>query len=794
MSQKTKKKIPRTVQQSIPYEYIYPQGIIESENGWFSKAYNLEDINFSIAPEEEQKDIFINFEKLLNSFSIDCPFQIVIHNFKADKVATLKKVRLKPERDGLNKYRNELNGVLLTKISEGNNSLRQNKYLVVSYQNDNVDDALRVMYNIDTEVAKAIQNVSKAAKVEHLSIESLLNTLYNIYHKNEDGSFGNATDDHGNLYLDFDLMAKQGLTTKDMIAPEGMEFKNNFFKIGETYGRAMFLEKVPNFLTTDYLADLANINAEMLISLHYKPIESASALKMVKDKLTNINANIGKRQRDAAKEGVGITLLPPELEAQQISTKELYHDIIGRDQKVFYFTLCVCVFADSKKELQESIRQIESIANNKHNCPLRTLLFQQEEGLNTCLPLGRNRIKSSKLLTTESCSIFMPYTSQELHQKNGIFYGLNQTTKNLIMFDRMNPKNHNYNGLYTGESGSGKSFQAKCEMLQVLLRSPKNKVYVIDPESEYGDIARALYGEVIELTPTSKTYVNPFDMDLRFGGDDDPVAQKSDYIIGMIDIICGKNNPLTPQQKGVIDRCVKNLYRDYLAHLEKVRIMDPTKTSDKAAAPTLNGLYNELLRQNDVEAKEVASYIEIYAQGSQNIFSHKSNVNTNARMVVYDIKKLGSGMAPLALHICLNDIWNKMFENYEQGYNTWIYIDEFYILLQNESAAKFLMMIWKRARKWRGVPTGIMQNAEDLLNSDTTRNIFNNTAFQVISSSSKMDRAILNDLLQIPESQLSFINNAKKGDGLIYTGEILLPFTNQYPTDIEIFNLMNTTK
>lgn len=793
MAKKIKKRIPRTVQQSIPYEYLHPQGIIESENGWFSKAYTLEDINFSIAPEEEQKDIFINFEKFLNSFTIENPFQIVIHNFKADKAATLKEIRLQPERDGLNKFRNELNHVLLNKISEGNNSLRQNKYLIVSTQNDKVDDALKEMYSIDAEVANAIQNVNKAARVEYIPTEERLATLYNIYHKNEDGTFGNAQDSNGNYYLDLSTLSKQGLTSKDIIAPTGFEFKSNFFKIGETYGRALFLEKVPNFLTTDFLADLANINAEMLISLHYKPIESATALKMVKDKLLNINADIGKRQKGAAKEGYSISLLPPELEAQQAATKDLMKDIMERDQKVFYFTLCLSIFADSKQELQESIRQIDSIAG-KYNCPLRTLLFQQEEGLNTCLPLGRNRIKSGKMLTTESCSIFMPYTSQEIHQKNGNLYGINQITKNLIMFDRMNERNHNFNGLFFGESGSGKSFAAKQEMLQTVLKNKKNKVYIIDPESEYGDMARALYGEVIELTPTSKTFVNPFDMDLRFGDDNDPVAEKSNYIIGMIDIICGKNNPLTPQQIGVIDRCVKNLYTDYLIHLEKIRVADPSITYDKAAAPTLNNLYNELLRQPDPEAQEVASYIEIYAQGSQNIFSHKSNVTTNAQVVVYDIKKLGSGMTPLALYICLNDIWNKMFENYEVGYNTWIYIDEFYILLQNESAAKFLMMIWKRARKWRGVPTGIMQNTEDLINSETTRQIFNNTSFMVLMSLSKMDRANLNDLLQIPESQLRFITNSKKGDGIIYTGDILLPFTNQYPRDTETFNIMNTTR
>lgn len=794
-----KRKIPKTVQDSIPYERIYNNGIIESEGGLFSKAYTLEDINFSIAPTEEQKNIFMDFEKLLNSFPENNNFQIIIHNFKADKTTTLKEVRFAPQRDGLNKYRQETNNVLLEKISEGNNSLRQSKYLVVTHIDNDVDHAFQVMKGMDQDVKKAIQTIAPEKHVAYETTVQRLETLYNIYHKDEEGTFGNSLNSNGELFLDFDLLVKQGMTSKDIIGPTGFKFNDNYFKIGDTFGRVLYLDKIPTYLSTDFLSDLANINAEMLISLNYKPIETGAALKMVKNQLLNINAELSERQKTAAKEGYSTELISPELNASKKATQDLMHDIVSRDQKLFKVTLLVSFFADTKEELVEINRQINTLTN-KHQAPLRTLTFQQEDGFNACLPLGVNKLSIHKLLTTEAAAIFMPYTSQELHQKNGIYYGLNQVTNNLIMYDRMNPKAHNYNGIFFGESGSGKSFTAKCEMLSVLLRSDKNRVYIIDPQSEYHQMAQALNGEVIELSTSSKTFINPLDMDLSYSGEDDPIATKSEYILGMIEIMLGKDKELTAKDKSIIDRCVKDIYRGYISHMEELRkrheemrVPGPAPYIDKSASPTLANLYYALKEQPEEEAQNLASTIEIYTQGSLSTFAHRSNVNTNKNIVVYDVKNLGTGMRALGLHICLNDVWNKMFDNYRNGLNTWIYIDEFYLLLRNNSAALFLQEIWKTARKWRGVPTGIMQNTDDLLNSPITRGILNNTNFVTMLSLPKMDRANLNDLLQIPQSQLAYITNSAKGHGLIYTGDTILPFNNEYPQDTELYNIMQTS-
>ena len=423
---------------------------------------------------------------------------------------------------------------------------------------------------------------------------------------------------------------------------------------------------------------------------------------------------------------------------------------------------------------------------------MKTLLYQQEQGFNTSLPLGLNELQIRRLLTTESASVFIPYTSLELYQKHGLYYGLNQSSNNLILYDRLSGKN--FNGLVFGEPGSGKSFFVKREMTSVRLRDDKNVVYVIDPESEYLDLAHALGGEVAVLTPGSQTYINPLDMDLFYdGGESDPVAMKVDYVVSLVEIMLGEGKFLDPQATSILSRCVKNIFRPYIKLLDTLRATDPTITYDKDNMPTLVNLYNELLLQPEPEAKTIANVLEAYATGAFNIFANPSNVDTDNRFLVYDIKNLGTGMKNIGLHVCLNDIWNKMIDNRRKGLFTWIYIDEFYLLLQSESATKFLAEIWKRARKWQGVPTGIMQNTEDLLNSKWSRNIINNSSFIAMMSLPKLDRNNLSDLLQIPESQLDYITNSQPGYGLLYNGKTVVPFKDEFPRDSDLFGLMNTT-
>lgn len=788
-------KNKRSVQAAIPYTRVFKDGTIETKPGTYTRAYDLGNVNFKIAPNEEQVAIFRAYGDFLNTFSPEVRFQVVIQNSVADKRTSLENIRYALRQgDNLNKLRQEMNGILLDKMSEGRRGLRQDKYLVVSIEDADIDHAFTVLNNIETEIQKGIKKISRDVDVRRQTVEHRLSLMFNIYNQDGESVFHNDFKEVNGKqmpYFNYDRLTKVGMSSKDLIAPSGMAFNNNHSIIGNTYARSMYLEGVPTWLSTEFISDLSDLQTSMLISVTHLPVDTAKAVRIIKNKLTAVNGQIAKSQQQAVQAGYTPDLIAPSLTLAQKQTRELMDDVIGRDQKLFFVTLTLTLFAESKEQLDEFTRMITSMSN-KYLCPIKTLLYQQEQGFNTSLPLALNELQVRRLFTTESASIFIPYTSLELYQKNGLYYGLNQTSNNLILYDRLSGKN--YNGIIFGESGSGKSFFAKREMSSVLLRDDKNVVYVIDPESEYSDLARAFGGEIVTLAPGSQTFVNPLDMDLFYdGGETDPVSMKVDYVVSMIEIMLGNGRILDPQARSIVGRCVKNIFVPYIRLLEQLREHDPSITYDKDAMPTLNNLYNDLLVQPEPEARTIANILEAYATGAFNIFANPSNVETNSRFLVYDIKNLGTGMKNLGLHVCLNDIWNKMLENRRKGLYTWIYIDEFYLLLQSESAAKFLMQVWKRARKWQGVPTGIMQNTEDLLRSPDSRNILNNTSFVAMLSLPKLDRTNLGDLLQIPESQLEYITNSQPGYGLIYNGKTIIPFKDEFPTDTELFKLMNTT-
>ena len=781
--------LPRTVQDSIPYSTVFKDGTIETMPGVYTRAYSLGDVNFKIAADAEQVAIFRAFGDFLNSFPTGVDFQFVIQNHAADKRDTLEDIRFALQRDGLNSYRQEMNAILVEKLMAGRKNLRQEKYLVVSVKDDDLENAMKTLDNTGKEIEKSLRRLSRDASVSVQPARDRLRTLFGIYNQDGRSVFYNKYDDKGEPVFDFDSINKAGLTTKDVIGPTYMDFGPNYFMLGETYGRAMFLVNVPNWLSTEFISDLSDTACSLLISVYHTPLETTKAMRMIKDHYRAVNAQIATNQKHALQQGITYDLINPDLALSQKQTRDLLDDVIGNDQKLYYVTFTVCVFGDSKEALDNNTKMIEAVAT-KYLCPIRTLGYQQEKGFNSALPLCLRQVEAKRLLTTQSASVFIPYTSMELYQKEGIYYGLNQMSGNMIMYSRLSGKN--YNGLIFGDSGAGKSFYAKMEMVSVILRNSKNKVYVIDPEAEYVKLAEGMKGEVINLAPGSQTYVNPLDMDIDYDGESDPVGMKVEYIISMIEIMLGQGRTVDPKAKSVISRCVNTIYRDYLGHIQRMRDAGSDVKCDKDAMPTLNNLYNELLRQEEPEARTVASILEVYATGSFATFAHRSNVETDANFVVYNVKNLGTGMKDLGLHVCLNDVWNKMISNKKKGIWTWIYIDEFYLLLQSDSAARFLMMVWKRARKWQGVPTGIMQNTEDLLRSPDSRNILNNTSFVAMLNLPTLDRTNLGDLLRISDSQLEYITNAPAGHGLLYTGKTVLPFKNEFPEDTELYRLMDS--
>ncbi len=787
-----KDKQIKSVQDSIPYCYCYRNGIMETRPGHFSRAYELKDINFATLPFEEQKRMFEEFEKVLNMFPENSNFQIFVQNHKADPRETMRNIHFNPRGDGMNHYRVELNNVLGDKLATGKNSIEQEKYLIVSIKDSDASHACRTLCGFDGEIDTLIRNLAKDVPTKPVSLENRLRSIHGVYNQDGEAAFGNTKDESGRRFLDFTAMVQAGLTTKDMIAPSGMEFDGNMFRLGNTYGRSMFLENVPNYMSTKFMGDLCNLNVEMVVSIHYRPIDPVKARKMVKDQIKNIRGEIGTAQQHANREGYGFNVIPEELEESLESTKSLMNDIVNRDQNLFEVTFVVTVFGDTKRELDENCAQVKHIGDSIV-APMKTLLFQQEDGLNASLPLAYNPLAVNRLLTTESGTIFLPYTSQELFQKQGLYYGVNQITNSIIICNRL--AGNNYNGLFFGKPGSGKSFMTKQEIMQVLCRDPNNYVYVIDPQGEYGGkMAQAFKGEEIILSTGSNTFLNPMDMDLSYSDNDNPLSVKCDYIIGLLEMI-NKQGDLEAKGKSIVVRCVENIYRGYIQHIDARNKRGERVSIDRSAMPTLFNLYNALKEQQDPEADQLADVLEMYVKGdSFSTFSNRTTVDTDKRYVTYNIKNLGTGMRSVGLYVCLNDIYNKMIENAKKDRWTWIYIDEFWMLLNSESSCEFLRTVWKTARKWNGVPTGITQNTEDMLMQETARTIIDNTSFVLMFDSSRNDRNTLGDLFQISDTQMQYISNSPKGAGLIYTGTTIIPFNDTYPRDSILYQMASTSK
>lgn len=781
----SKIKIPRSVQQSIPYECVYEDsGIIEIEPGVFTKQYLLRDINYQIAKIQEQEEMFIRFGEFLNGFDSSVRFQIVIENKNIDQDEFESKTLLKLRYDDFDSLREEYNGMLVDKIREGRNNMTKEKYLVVAVTANNYEQARNQFARLDAEISINIGKIGGSAAMPMTTLERLTN-LYEIYNIGSEGVFGDRTvvDGQEIEHFNFQNMRKMGLTTKDCIAPPYMEFKRDYMMVGDKYARALYLKELPTFLQDTILAELVNVNSNMLTSVQYTSVSADKALKIVKNQMININANVMDRQKKASKGGYDISLISPELQKAQEETNELLQDLTSKNQKMFLINVVLVHFADSLEELETDTDTIQTIAR-RFMCEVHKLTGQQENGLNTALPLCNNKLAITRTLTTESVSVFMPYVSQELMQSNGMYYGLNTVSRNLLLYNRKNAKN--MNGFILGTPGSGKSFGAKREMLNVLLNTDDD-VIVIDPESEYGRMAKLLNGEVIRVATGSDVFINPMDMDEHYADKDNPIPLKSDFLVSLCETAFGGKYGLNSSQRSIIDRCCRAVYHDYISS------RDPkTGSYDKSLIPTLMDFQRKLEEQSGYVAEELATSLESYTKGSFDIFAHHTNVNTDARFIVYDIKDIGTSIKSLGMLVVLDSVWNRIIENKKKGRNTWFYIDEIYLLFKTETSANFLRELWKRARKWGGVPTGITQNVSDLLENDIARTMLSNCEFVQMFNQAPLDRQALAALLNISPTQLSYITNSNPGEGLIYTGSSILPFVDNFPKNTKMYKAMTS--
>jgi type IV secretory pathway VirB4 component len=782
-------KIPKSVQDTIPYIGVYKNGIIETTEGYFTKSYLLEDIDFKTASDEAADMIFETFGKLLNTFDATMLVQFTINNRHIDRKDFEKQILTKLRGDSLDELREENNQILRDKLKEGRSNMQHIKYMTVSMEAESVDEAVGLFSRLDSEISNTLKSISGGETLP-LTLLERLELLYNILNRDESDSFYQKALINGKEAESFNYkwMKKQGLTTKDLIAPSSMQFAGNYIKLDNKYARVLHLSNLPTKLSTDMLADVTELPIDMVTTINVQPIEPTAAAKMVQRQLTKTKKDVMTAQKQAAKNGYDSSLIPEKTKDAYEEADILMNELTHGDQKLFLTNLLVMLYADSKDELDKDT-QIIRTSVEKHLCKFKTLTGLQELGFLDSIPVCRFALSINTLLTTQSASVFMPYTTRELNEKDGFYYGQNAVSRNMIIYNRKLAVNSN--GIILGMPGTGKSFSAKREIVNVALNT-NDMIYILDPQGEYTPLVKLLGGESIEIRPGSGLYLNPLDMDIEYADDGDPVTMKSDYVCSICEIVLAGPYGLMPTQKAIINRCVRYVYKDYMKHMMDLKNSGSDKTIDKEAMPTLQDFYEVLLMQDEEDARYIATALELYTSGSFDTFAHRTNVVTDSRIIAYNISGMGESMRELGLNVCLNNIWNQIIENHKKGIRTWIYLDEFHLLTRLDSSAEFTKKVYKMARKWGAIPTGITQNVEDLLVNEKARALINNCTFVYMLSQSPRDRDDLQAIYNIPDSQIPYITNGGYGRGLIYNGKSTIPFIDEFPSDTKLYRAMTT--
>ncbi len=760
-------KKEKSAQDSIPYERMWPDGICRVSDGHYTKTIQFQDINYQLSQNEDKTAIFEGWCDFLNYFDSSIKFELSFLNLAASKETFARAISIPLQGDDFDSIRVEYMTMLQNQLAKGNNGLIKTKYLTFGIDADSIKSAKPRLERIETDILNNFKRLGVAA--ETLDGKARLAQLHGIFHMDEQLPFR----------FDWDWLPSSGLSTKDFIAPSGFEFRTGKqFRMGKKYGAVSFLQILAPELNDRMLADFLDMESNLIVSLHIQSVDQIKAIKTVKRKITDLDKSKIEEQKKAVRAGYDMDIIPSDLATYGAEAKKLLQDLQSRNERMFLVTFLVLNTADTPRQLDNNVFQASSIAQ-KYNCQLTRLDFQQEEGLMSCLPLGINQIEIQRGLTTSSTAIFVPFTTQELFQngKEALYYGINALSSNLIMVDRKLLKNPN--GLILGTPGSGKSFSAKREIANCFLLTTDD-VIICDPEAEYAPLVERLHGQVIKISPTSTNYINPMDLNLDYSDDESPLSLKSDFILSLCELIVGGKEGLQPVQKTIIDRCVRLVYQTYLN--------DPRPEN----MPILEDLYNLLRAQEEKEAQYIATALEIYVTGSLNVFNHQSNVDINNRIVCYDIKELGKQLKKIGMLVVQDQVWNRVTINRAAHKSTRYYIDEMHLLLKEEQTAAYTVEIWKRFRKWGGIPTGITQNVKDLLSSREVENIFENSDFVYMLNQAGGDRQILAKQLGISPHQLSYVTHSSEGEGLLFYGSTILPFVDHFPKDTELYRIMTT--
>jgi len=753
--------VPRGVQQAIPIRTIWPDGIFRVGNK-FSKSFRFEDINYAVASKEDKEAMFLSYSELLNSFDSGATTKITINNRRLNKADFESSILIPLKNDGLDEYRREYNQMLMDKAT-GANSIVQDKYVTVSVMKKNIEEARNYFSRIGTDLITHFSRLG--SKCVELDATDRLRILHDFFRAGEETDFR------------FDLSAtmRKGHDFKDYICPDTFEFERDHFRMGSKFGRVIFLREFASYIKDSMVSELCDLNRNMMLSLDIIPIPTDEAVREVENRLLGVETNITNWQRRQNQNNNFSAVVPYDMEQQRKESKEFLDDLTTRDQRMMFAVLTMVHIADSKEQLDSDTETLFTTAR-KHLCQFSTLTFQQMDGLNTALPYGLRKIDAIRTLTTESTAVFIPFRAQEISHSGGIYYGQNVISKNMIIANRKLLLNGN--SFILGVSGSGKSFTAKREIINQILSSDDD-IILIDPEREYSSLVKAMGGEIIHISATSPNHINAMDMNRDYGDGANPVILKSEFVLSLCEQLIGSQN-LGAKQKSLIDRCTASVYRKYL------------QSNYRDNPPTLQDFHAELLKQSEPEAQEIALAIELFTSGSLNTFAKPTNVDVNNRLICYDILDLGKQLLPIGMLVVLDSILNRITQNRAKGKNTFIIIDEIYLLFQHEYSANFLFTLWKRVRKYGAFCTGITQNVDDLLQSHTARTMLANSEFIVMLNQASTDRMELARLLNISDLQLSYITNVDAGNGLIKVGSSIVPFTDQFPRNTKLYRLMTT--
>ena len=758
---------PRTAQQSIPFQRMFEDGTCRVRSNYYTRTIQFQDINYQLAQQEDKTAIFEEWCSFLNFFDSSIHFELSFVNVATDAADFERSIRIPFQQDGFDDVRAEYSQMLRQQLAKGNNGLTKTKFITFGIEANSMKLAKPRLEHIQNDLLNNFHRLGVAAKP--LNGKERLKLMHHIFHMDGGEKF----------QFDWNTFTRSGLSVKDAIAPTAFAFKNSrCFQMGGLYGAMSFLSITASDLSDQLLKDFLEMDSSQIVTMHIQSVDQNKAIKTVKRTITELDRSKIEEQKKAVRAGYDMDIIPSDLATYGRDAKALLKELQSQNERMFLVTFLVLNTGRTEQELETNIFQASSIAQ-KHNCNLCRLDYQQEQGLMSSLPLAENQIEIQRGLTTSSTAIFIPFTTQELFQsgKESLYYGLNALSQNLIMVDRKKLKNPN--GLILGTPGSGKSFSAKREIANAFLVTDDD-IIVNDPEGEYSPLVNRLKGQVIKISPNSDQYVNPMDINANYSEEDNPIALKADFILSLCELVVGGKEGLQPVEKTVIDRCVHQIYNRYFN--------DPRPEN----MPLLEDLYNALLQQEEKEAHHVATALEIYVKGSLNLFNHRTNVNVENRLVCYDIKELGKQMKKIGMLVIQDQVWGRVTANRNLKKSTRYYMDEMHLLLKEEQTAAYSVEIWKRFRKWGGIPTGLTQNVKDLLASREVENIFENSDMIIMLNQAAGDRQILAKQLNISPHQLSYVTHSGEGEGLLFFGNVILPFVDRFPQDLELYRIMTT--